>query len=227
MRPLLLLLALLAACGRPLTPAETAFLAPIHGATLDAARVRLHANPAVGLFPITYDARPRITCREKIAPPATRARITARTAGIVLFERLLLNPVYAFPDFAAPLPTDRGPALDLGAAMFLAHEMTHVWQWQNRDLTGYHPRRAFAEQVLIDDPYLFETDGAPFLSYGYEQQASLVEEYLCCATLDPGGARTARLHAMLRPVLPVAPPDAFPRRVIVYWGADLDGICSA
>ena len=110
--------------------------------------------------------------------------------------------------------------------MYLVHEMTHVWQWQNRRSTGYHPARAFAEQALIDDPYLFEDEpGRRFLDYGFEAQASLVEEYLCCATLDADGARTVRLRDLLRQVMPVADPEAFPRRVVVPWGRDLRGLC--
>ena len=221
---LLLAAALLAACTtRPLTEAEIALLAPIHGPTLDTSPIRIAETPGIGAFPITFDARPRVTCRERILPPATMPRITARTGGIVLLERLLISPDLAGLDFAA----ERDPRLDLAAAMFFVHEMTHVWQWQNRALTGYHPARAFTEQVTIDDPYLFDTeDPAPFLEQGYEVQASLVEEYLCCATLDPEGARTERLRALLLPVLPVAEPEAFRRTVLVPWAEDIDGICS-
>lgn len=217
----LLLLAALPACStRMLTSGEAALLAPLHGAALDAGRVRLTEAPIVGLFPIAYDARPPVTCRERIAPPAT-GRVETRAAGIALFDRILLAPAVAAPDFAPP----RAP-LDLASAMFLAHEVTHVWQWQNRARTGYSPLRAFTEQIRADDPYLFALDGRAFLDHGYEQQASLVEEYLCCATLDPGAARTARLQALLSPVLPVAPPAAFPRDVVLPWeGAEVRGIC--
>ena len=52
MRLVLALVLLLAACGRALTPAETALLAPLYGDTLDPRPVRLARAP-VGLFPIT------------------------------------------------------------------------------------------------------------------------------------------------------------------------------
>ena len=224
MRPLLLaLLLLLAACGRPLTEAERALLAPIHGDTLDTAPIRLHANPAIGLAPITYPARPRTTCRERIGPPPETDLIETRAAGIVLFQRLFLRPDVTRPDWAAldPDPEGGAPALNLSAAMFFVHEMTHVWQWQNRDVTGYHPRKAVTEHLTLDDPYLLDADAtARFLDYGYEQQATLVEEYLCCATLDPDGARTARLHALVGQALPVAPPQSFPRDVWLPEGGD-------
>ncbi len=215
------LILLLAACtSRPLTPAETALLAPLHGPTLDTRGMRLTRAPVISVFPIAYDPRPRTTCRERIAAPQT-GRITVRTGGIVLFERLYLSGEAYRADYAA------GEPLDLTAAMFLAHEATHVWQWQNRRLTGYHPLRVFLEQVTQDDPYLLDPDPSrPFLAHGDEQQASLVEEYLCCATLDPDGRRTARLRDLLREVLPVAEPAAFARTVAVPYGDDLERICA-
>ncbi|MBM2577860.1 hypothetical protein JQC91_16250 [Jannaschia sp. Os4] len=225
MRLALALLLVLAACGRPLTEAERALLAPIHGPSLDTAPIRIQSSPTVGVFPITYPARPRTTCRERIGPPPKTDVITGRTAGIVLFQRLFLRPDIARPDWAAldPAPegSDEPPALNLAAAMFFVHEMTHVWQWQNRAVTGYHPSKAFSEHLTTDDPYLLDGEGtARFLDYGYEQQATLVEEYLCCATLDPDGARTARLHALVGQALPVAPPRSFPRDVWLPEGGD-------
>ena len=100
--------------------------------------------------------------------------------------------------------------------MFLVHELTHVWQWQNRALTGYHPRRPSPSRSRPTTP----TSSTPrpprrSSSHGYEVQASLVEEYLCCATLDPEGARTRRLKSLLRAVMPVAEPEAFARAVWV------------
>jgi hypothetical protein len=221
MRAILLIL-LLSACARPLTTNERGLVAPLHGPGLDVSRVEIRTQPGIDLFPITYDARPRVTCRERIGPPVT-GRIEARTGGIVLFERLLLAPIVARPDFGA---SDAEGRLDLAAAMFFVHEMTHVWQWQNRAITGYHPLRAVREQIAIDDPYLFERTEARFLDHGYEVQASLVEEYLCCAMLDPLGARTDRLKDLLRQVMPVAEPERIRRPVFVPYDKELDGICA-
>ena len=115
--------------------------------------------------------------------------------------------------------------MSLGAAMYLVHELTHVWQWQNRARTGYTPLRVGAEHTRSADPYLFDTDAnARFLDYGYEQQASLVEEYLCCQVLDPEGARTGRLHALLSQVM--NPGDLPQVGVILPWdGVERRGIC--
>jgi len=76
------------------------------------------------------------------------------------------------------------------------------------------------------DPYLFDTGGNPqFSDFGYEQQASLVEEYVCCVTLDPEGARTQRLEALLSPVMPLDDLPDWPVR-IPWRDAQTRGICS-
>jgi hypothetical protein len=216
-------LVVLSACGRPLTGPETELAASLFGPTLDPAPVRLVENGLVGVTFRTYPARPRLTCRQRIAPPSSAPTFTARPAAIALWQRIQFRPDVFLPDYTAS-PDGR---LNLAAAMFLVHELTHVWQWQNHARTGFTPWRAATEHFGADDPYLF--DGAPsaaFLDYGFEQQASIVEEYLCCRTLDPTGARTARLDALLRPKLPLPPlPDA-PQPARLPWPeAPTRGIC--
>ncbi|MEJ6395093.1 hypothetical protein V8J82_17660 [Gymnodinialimonas sp. 2305UL16-5] len=224
---LLIALALcVAACGRPLTPNEAAYMAELQGDTFDPARVRIVENPLVGLITQTYPTRPPTTCRERIFPPPEGPTFSAQTGGIVFFNTLHLREDLVIPDYTQFPDGTRG----LVAAMFFAHEMTHVWQWQNRDVTNYHPFRAFWEHASIEDPYLFDTD-APrdFLSYGYEQQASLVEEYVCCRAIDPSGARTARLEALIGQAMPVTPlrERADDTPILLPWAdAPLGGICS-
>ncbi len=217
---------LVAACGRPLTPSEAAFMADLQGDTFDPTPVRIARNPLVGVFTQTYPTRPPTTCRERIFPAPTTPTISAQTGGITFFntvhlrEDLVIDDYTRFPDGTRSLI----------ASMFFAHEMTHVWQWQNRAVTGYHPFRAFAEHASIEDPYLFSNDDArAFLSYGYEQQASLVEEYVCCRATDPRGARTARLEALIGQAMPVTPlrerADSTPT-YLPWEDAPIAGICS-
>ncbi len=221
--PILLVLAL-AACGRPLTEGETRLAKALHGDTLDTARVRVLENGIVGVTSRTYPVRPRTTCRERILPPAEAPTFTARTAGVVLGQTMNIRPDWYLPDYTE-MP---GGEMSLVAAMFFAHEITHVWQWQNRAVTGYSPFRAATEHGFGADPYLFDAATArPFLDYGYEQQASIVEEYVCCATLDPGGARTARLRALLSEAMPVSALPLAGRQVRVPWdGVETRGICA-
>ena len=227
MRWTLLALFLLAACGRPLTEAEQVFMAELAGPAFDPAPVRITQNPLIGLTTRSYPARPRSTCRERIFPPPQGDTATGRTAGIVFFNRLHLREDYALPDYIAR----EDGAVNLLAQMFFVHEMTHIWQWQNRARTGYHPARAFAEHARLEDPYLFEAEAElPFLDYGYEQQASLVEEYVCCRTLDPEGARTQRLERLISQAMDLSPISQQPRAqsdILLPWsGVELAGICS-
>lgn len=204
MRVLILLLLTLAvtACGRPLTEAEAAYMNALQGATFDPTRVRIVENPLVGLGTLRFPARPQVTCRERVAPPPQGPVIEAQVGGVVLFNTVHVRRDLNILDYTQ-LPDGR---THLYAAMFFAHEMTHVWQWQNRELTGYHPLRAFREHAVIEDPYLFDPDDdRNFLDYGFEVQASLVEEYVCCRATHPTGARTARLEALIGQVMPVTP----------------------
>lgn len=217
----LCLLLLLAACGRPLTPHEADLASRLFGPTLETGAVRYHRNPLIGLATHRFAARPRTTCRERILPPPEGAVIEGRVAGVALGNHITVRPDL----FAADYARDAEGRMSLAAAMFLVHELAHAWQWQNRALTGYSPLRVSREHRAGADPYLFDPDTNPrFLDYGYEQQASLVEEYLCCRVLDPEGARTARLHALLGQVMrPGALPAA---RVVLPWsGVDPRGIC--
>ena len=219
-----LLLMALAACGRPLTEAEEAFAARLHGAELDISRVRLVEGAPVAAVTFRRKARPRTTCRERILPPPKSEIVTAKPAAVTLFNTVLFARDWYSEDYLRGYPDE----MNLVAAMLLGHELTHVWQWQNRARTGYSPLRAAAEHGETDDPYLFDLDGAPeFLSYGFEQQGAIVEEYICCRALAPEAARTKRLHAMLRGAFPVSDlPQSREHAVRLPWkGAQVQGIC--
>ena len=223
MRHLLCLLSLtLLSCTRPLTESEAAFARDLHGEGLDTTRVRFTKDVPLGVATFEYKKRPRLACRERINPEPQEATITASPAGVVLYNHVFTSADWSVPNYVPDYPEK----VHLSAALFFAHEMTHIWQWQNRDITGYAPRRAASEHKRGEDPYQFETASAEsFLDYGYEQQASVVEEYLCCAILDPQAPRTARLRDLLDDHFPV---DDLPRlqSVILPWdGAELEGIC--
>lgn len=221
----LIALALLAGCGRPLTRTEMAFAETLQGGEMDLQRVRLVRGAPVGSVTFHRKPRPAVTCRERIVPPETDAVITTRPAAVTLFNRIFFSEGWYLDDYAPDYP-DR---LYLAEAMLLAHELTHVWQWQNRARTGYSPLLAASEHRRADDPYLFDLEGpADFRSYGYEQQGAIVEEYVCCRALAPQAARTKRLHEMLVREFPMSP---LPRQggesaVYVPWkDAEIAGIC--
>lgn len=218
------LLLLLASCGRPLTESEIAFSHTIHGDTLDVAKVRLWDHAPTRGVTIRRKPRPRTTCREKILPPPTAEIVEAKPAAVALWNRVWFDEDWFLEDYLPDYPDKIG----LVAAMLLSHELTHVWQWQNRRLTGYTPFKAAREHRFSDDPYLFDiANKRGFLDYGYEQQGSIVEEYVCCRALDPTGERTQRLHDLIADVMPVsALPAGREYAVRLPWaGAELKGIC--
>jgi hypothetical protein len=220
----LLILLLVMSCGRHLTENERAFAASVHGDALDLDRVRLVKGAPLGSVTFRRKPRPRLSCRERILPPAKGEIVTTTPAAVTLFNKVLFSKNWYIENYLPGYPE----RLYLVEAMLLAHELTHVWQWQNRDQTGYHPLRAAAEHSRSDDPYLFELDGAPdFLSYGYEQQGAIVEEYVCCRSLAPKAQRTRRLHDMLADAFPVSDlPQTRVHDTYLPWkGAKVDGIC--
>lgn len=63
------------------------------------------------------------------------------------------------------------------------HELTHVWQHQNRHWTGYSIWRALREQLRYEDPYYYDEQpildrtSKEFTKYRFEQQGAIVGDY--------------------------------------------------
>ena len=218
----------LAACGRPLTENETAYLRALKGDQIDPAPIRLNNGHFAGSYVYAIPVRPRTTCQERIWPPLPEGTMMeVSPAATVIYNRVLLRSDLFDTDMLRGWPDE----VHLFDAMLYAHEMSHIWQWQNRDRTGYTPLRALREHSTSADPYLFDADtvGA-FLDYGFEQQGSIVEEYVCCRLLDPEAPRTARLRAMIGAEMPIDGLDAVIDDPVVRlpWpGAETEGICHA
>ncbi|MCV2893310.1 hypothetical protein [Lentibacter sp. XHP0401] len=212
----------LAACGRPLSTGEKSFINQIYGPSFAAERARLHNGALVGSVTFKRKKRPRLTCRERIFPERPEEIVTTSPAAVALFNHVFFAKPFFLKDYMHGYPD----SMSLYAAMLFAHEATHIWQWQNRATTGYHPLKAAAEHSAVDDPYLFEIETENrFLDYPYEQQASLVEEYVCCTSLDPEAPRTKRLQSMLSEAFPLGNIH-IPQKVSLPWdGAETDRIC--
>ncbi|MCM2563838.1 basic secretory family protein [Lutimaribacter sp. EGI FJ00015] len=216
---------LLAACGRPMTENEVAFATALHGDTVNPARVRFHDGLVAGSFTYQRPVRPRLSCSERIFPPSRGETVTVSPGAAVLFNRVFYRRDLYRDDFMKGFP-DR---IDLLDAMMFAHEMVHVWQWQNRARTKYHPLKGAGEHSGNPDPYLFDVENtARFLDYGYEQQGAIMEEYVCCRLLDPDAPRTARLREMISAEMPLNGLDraiSRPRVRLPWPGAKTRGIC--
>ncbi|WP_245776361.1 hypothetical protein [Thalassovita taeanensis] len=219
-RAIFLVFLLLSACGRPLTEAEKSFASSLYGPDLDPARIRLVDGHFASNYTFRYPARPRVTCSERIFPPPPSDTITTSPGAITLFHKVFVREDLYVADF-----TSQNNLYDL---MLFAHEMAHIWQWQNRKRTHYHPLKAASEHQTTTDPYLFDlTTSTNFLDYTYEQQAAIIEEFTCCRALAPKASRTARLHKMLSKALPVVRLQSkIDAHAKVPWrGAKLAGIC--
>ncbi len=199
-----LFLVLLVACSRPLTEDERVFAESLFGPTLDTSKVTI--SQGLGITPpyTTVPSSVRVvrgTDEACIRTPQPRRDRPPR--AFALYNGMYFDSSLYSSDMVRPWPQ----ALRFPQAIILAHELTHVWQWQNRELTGYSPSRAVAESWRFADPYYSGQVEAPlFLSLGYEQQAAVVEDYICFTVANPTHPRRLELRALIAPFFTV---DAF------------------
>jgi hypothetical protein len=194
----ILLLIGLAACGRPLAEGERAMAADMFGDSLELDRIRVKSGfrgaPSVEDPVLPTSERPSVTpglC-DRVAPSTEKSL----PGAWVLYNTVHFAKLFYRPDTARDWPNQ----IIIPHLLILGHELVHVWQWQNRKLTGYRPMKAALEALLNRDPYFYVPEpGAGFLEYGYEQQGALLEDYLCYAVFDPENARRQSLRDILSP----------------------------
>lgn len=192
----------LAACSRPLTKAEETFARDLFGPTLDTSGITI--TQGLGLTP-PYRTVPAsltvLTGTDKACLRTPQPRGAQPPQAFALYNRLHFDSTLYSSDMALGWPQ----GLRFPNAIILAHELTHAWQWQNRELTGYSPSRAVAESWRFADPYYSAPGDTPaFYAFGYEQQAAIVEDFVCFTIANPDHPRRAELRAILAPILPVA-----------------------
>ncbi len=206
MRLIFGLLFVLAACSRPLTEAENKFATDLFGDTMNVGLVRV--SQGLGLTPppklVPGSVRKlRGTEEACVRTPQPRGAQPAQAFALrngVFFS----NSLYS-SDMALTWP--RG--MRFPQALIFAHELTHVWQWQNRATTGYSAWRAIREGLRIADPYFSASGEAPaFFHFGFEQQAAIIEDFVCFTIANPRHPRRKELRALLAPILPVAAFEA-------------------
>ena len=203
----LLILALglaVSGCSRPLTEAEEAFADDLFGGSLDTSKVRVARG--LGFLPLHRTVPADVTLVEGTDQACLR---TPQPRGAQPPQAFALYHWVHFENglYSSDMATEWPDRLRLPQALVFAHELTHVWQWQNRDVTGYTPGRAVAESIRLADPY-YSAGEAEFFSFGYEQQAALVEDYICFAFANPDHPRREELRAIIDPVLSLDRFDA-------------------
>lgn len=213
-RPVSLLLTLCvvllgAACTRPLASGERALARDVFGEGLSPDKVRVAKGFGLAPPPKTTSLPPAskggIAPRPGICDRVPRDGPAGPPPAFALYNRVHMMGRFYKTDTAVKWPEQ----VLLPEALIMAHELTHVWQWQNRKRTGYRPARAALESVFNLDPYFYRSgQGEGFLTFGYEQQAALVEDYLCYAILDPTNPQRSELRTILAPYFQVDRIDA-------------------
>lgn len=203
-------LCLAAACARPLTEAERGFAADVLGPSLNPQDVRVARGLGLSSPERQPDRAPRLlpvdsppiegVCDRDAPEP-----VVGPPPAFALWNRVHVAETYYRPEMTPHWPD----AALFPEALILAHELVHVWQWQNRRDTGYSPARAGLESWVTRDPYFYKPEAdLRFSDFGYEQQASLVEDYLCYGLYDPANPRRASLRRILLPHFPLDRLDA-------------------
>ena len=158
---------------RALSALEIALACEVFGPSLDAARVRIVHEEHPASVAATWIGRGRqfVVRGDRIfAPDGKGARSKDYCAQAV--------------DWAA----------------VLAHELTHVWQYQHGVLSA-------ARYLLSGDwrySYMLEP-GRRFLEYGFEQQASMVEDYVLLKHGKPARHGCGANIAAIKKILPFEP----------------------
>lgn len=191
----------LVGCSRPMTERELAFADALFGPSLDTDVIRVSQD--LGLLPpmkTEPDTVRQFRATDQACVRVPQPRAERSPEAFALRNRVHLEaPLYS-SDHMLGWPY----ALRVPQALVFAHELTHVWQFQNRATTGYSALGALGESLRKDDPYFFDPQGAPeFFQFGFEQQAAIVEDWVCFTVVNPGHPRRLELRALLEPVLPV------------------------
>lgn len=191
----------LTACARPLTPSEDQLARDLFGPSLDTSAVTI--TQGLGLAPLYRTVPASVTVlkgTEKACVRTPQPRGAQPPQAFAFRNRLHFETDLYSSDMALAWPE----GLHFPQALILAHELTHVWQWQNRGRTGYSPWRAAAESWRVADPYFApEGETAAFFAFGYEQQAAIVEDFVCFTVANPDHPRRSELREILEPVFPV------------------------
>jgi len=197
----MIVLSALAACGRQMTDGEIAYSREIISEGLEFGHVRFSGQKAQGIR-----RAERQLAQELIETPDGEANADRLVSGLpslfgadaiaigntVYFDRAVYSSDFSTSTF----DSDR---------WLMAHEVTHVWQWQNRDVTGYTFAKVVSEHLEFGDGvYDYHlVDGKRFTEYRFEQQGAIVQCYAMLRQLRPNDPLTIRHERTIRSEFPL------------------------
>jgi len=191
----------LASC-RSLTTNETAFISEQF--RLDTARRRVDLSVVrIGCLDLSRGEALASARNEILADLGTQtvttrngvvaaSTIDTQVAGTLLNGRALTigNRIFfksplCQSDMAAGWPG--APINPVNDMALFGHEILHVWQWQNRRVTGYSLLKVLIEHIEHgNDVYKYDiVPGQRFLTYRFEQQGQMMEDYIVSRFLSP------------------------------------------
>ena len=183
---------------RPITSDEAAFLSSIFFAHTEYDKIRIVRGIDDGIDVLLdsadYDA-------DQVPPDETLPNLLKnRTEALVVYNHIYYKNDRYKDNFMAGWPR----RINFNDARLLAHEATHVWQWQNRRRTKYTPFKAILEHIQHKDPYIYLPliPGQLFLDYRYEQQAQMVGDYVVGSIWTPDDPNIIAIGQMIRSTIP-------------------------
>ena len=192
------------ACSRDMTDGEIAYGQQVFTRDLDFEVVRFSGNERNAQRKATRQleseaeqlagTQPKDAGSEKLLSilPSLFGADAMAIANTVYYD----SDVYS-PDFSkSAYDSDR---------WLMAHELTHVWQWQNRAKTGYSFTKVVSEHLKYGDAvYDYKlVNGKKFTEYRFEQQGEIVECYMKLRQLSPDSPLTIRHEKLIRAEFPL------------------------
>jgi hypothetical protein len=212
---LVFLVVLTSGCAhRALTSNEGAFLGQIHKGQVDYQQVAIRK----GFSKNSLNRVVEKALAEEVGGKAGVGEVAlwqtldvelSQAASLILARPeavTVCNDIYYLQNYADDFLSGWPRSINVGDASLLAHEMTHVWQYQNRGLTGYSLVKVIAEHLRHKDPYAYSIEpGKSFLDYRYEQQGAIVQRYAFLLFVNTDPAEFQQLERLIKDVIPLQP----------------------
>ena len=201
---LLLSVVMLSGCaGRALTVNESAFLGTVHKLGVDYKKVKIHkslAGSEAKLDKMFGGEKSVMVNGQALGREEVDRIVAGMPEAFVLYNDIYYQKDSYSNDFIPEWPD----YVRIDYAALLAHEVTHVWQHQHKDLTGYSPLKALLEHQRYDNPYAYKLeDGKRFLQYRYEQQGKMVQDFVWLELTHQRTDTYYKLKALIDEVFPI------------------------